>query len=153
MEIAASHIFTFSIQNFTLKSFYLSLDAHSDINAVDVDTPRGVTAKEEVKRLRTVMMHKTQDVFSLLAAAKFRELDLDNSNFLEHSELTAVVAWVMAAVGNRLGTDTEEVKKRIMDRLVSSIFFIFIFKKKGKELIVVFHFMTPYGRMQIKTAS
>ena len=59
-------------------------------------------------------MHKTQDVFSLLAAAKFRELDVDNSNFLEHGELTSVVSWVMAAVGNRLGTDTEEVKKRIM---------------------------------------
>lgn len=88
------------------------------------------------------MMHKTQDVFSLLAAAKFRELDLDNSNFLEHSELTSVVAWVMAAVGNRLGTDTEEVKKRIMDRLVSSIFsFIFISKRKraGIDRIISFH--------------
>lgn len=94
-------------------------DAHSDINAIDVDTPRGVTAKAEVKRLRSAMLHKTQDVFSLLAASKFRELDIDNSNYLEHSELSTVVSWVMSAVGDRLGHDPQEVQQRIMDRLVS----------------------------------
>jgi len=63
------------------------------------------------------MLYRNQDVFTLLASAKFKELDVDNSNFLEQKELQTIVTWVMTAVGDKLGSDPKVVQQKIMDRL------------------------------------
>jgi Ca2+-binding EF-hand superfamily protein len=87
------------------------------LDGSDVDTPRGVSAKNEVRRLRAVIMDRSQDTFQLMARARFAELDTDHSGSLENSELIAVVNWVMSSFGDKLGTDTELVRSRMMSRL------------------------------------
>lgn len=83
----------------------------------DIDTPRGVTAKEEVKRLRAVIAEKDHDLTRMLAVARFRELDKDNSGQLEKSELYDVVDWVIQAYGKKIGSNKDDIKSKIMLRL------------------------------------
>lgn len=87
------------------------------LDASDVDTPRGLSAKKEVCRLRQLMLDQSKETMKLMAAARFAELDKDHSGFLENDELVAVVDWVMESFGSKLGTDGVEVQKKIMDRL------------------------------------
>lgn len=87
------------------------------LDASDVDTPRGVSAKNEVRRLRAIIMKRSQETIQLMARARFAELDADKSGFLENSELIDVVNWVMSSFGDKLGTDAELVRSRMMARL------------------------------------
>lgn len=88
-----------------------------DLSGADVNTPRGVSAKAEVIRLRTLLLNQGQDTTTLLAIARFRELDKDGSGFLENAELHDVVDWVMQAYGTKMGNSKDEVKTKIMARL------------------------------------
>lgn len=87
------------------------------LDASDVDTPRGVSAKAEVKRLRQLLMERGQQTSALLARARFDEIDVDKNGFLENKELEKVVQWVMESFGSKIGTDPEAVKSRMMQRL------------------------------------
>ena len=73
----------------------------------------------------------------MLAAARFRELDKDNSGMLENAELHEVVDWVMQAFGSKLGSNKEEVKTKLMERIDAN--------KDGKldleEFLVLFNEM------------
>lgn len=53
----------------------------------------------------------------MLAKARFDELDVDKSGFLENKELEKVTAWVIESFGSKLGTDPEVVKSKMMQRL------------------------------------
>lgn len=46
-------------------------DNRIDLSGADVDTPRGDTAKGEVKRLRGVMMSQAKTIVQMSARAKF----------------------------------------------------------------------------------
>jgi len=92
-------------------------DMQRALDASDVDTPRGESAKAEVKRLRQLLMERGQQTSALLARARFDELDVDKSGFLENKELEKVVQWVMESFGTKLGTDPEVVKAKMMQRL------------------------------------
>jgi Ca2+-binding EF-hand superfamily protein len=92
-------------------------DLNMALDASDVDTPRGISAKNEVRRLRTIIMERSQETIQLMARARFAELDVDKSGFLENAELISVVNWVMSSFGDKLGTDRELVRSRMMARL------------------------------------
>lgn len=88
-----------------------------DISGKDIDTPRGVSAKDEVRRLRALLMETSNKTIQAIARARFDELDTDNSGFLENEELGKVTDWVMLHFGSKLGTDPVAVRSRIMARL------------------------------------
>jgi Ca2+-binding EF-hand superfamily protein len=90
------------------------------LDASDVNTPRGETAKLEVKRLRALILERSQQTMQLMSRARFAELDVDKSGFLENEELVSVVNWVMNSFGDKLGADTEMIRKRMMARLDSN---------------------------------
>jgi len=90
---------------------------HFDLTCKDVMTPRGETAKAEVQKLRKLMVARHQIVTSALARARFSELDLDKSGFLENNELVGVAEWTMKYFGNKMGDNAEQVKTKIMRRL------------------------------------
>jgi Ca2+-binding EF-hand superfamily protein len=92
-------------------------DLNMALDAADVDTPRGISAKEEVRRLRALIMERSQQTMEMMARARFNELDVDNSGYLENAELLTVVEWVMSSFGDRLGTNPEEVRVKMMQRL------------------------------------
>lgn len=92
-------------------------DNRIDLTGADVDTPRGDTAKGEVKRLRGVMMSQAKTIVQMSARAKFIELDVDKSGFLENAELEKVVIRVLDAFGEKLGTDPKAVREKMMLRL------------------------------------
>ena len=87
------------------------------LDASDVSTPRGISAIAEVKRLRQLLLERSQQTMELMARARFAELDGDNNGFLENTELVAVVEWVMTSFGDKLGTDASAVKTKMMARL------------------------------------
>jgi calmodulin len=87
------------------------------LDASDVDTPRGESAKAEVKRLRQLLMERGQQTSALLARARFDEIDVDKSGYLENKELDKVTQWVMDSFGSKLGTDPETVRAKMMQRL------------------------------------
>jgi len=89
---------------------------NGDFN-VDIETPRGETAKAEVKRLRQLIQDRNQSTMSTLLHAKFRELDENQSGTLENKELQNVVKWVMSSFGSKFGTDPDVVEKKLMLRL------------------------------------
>lgn len=91
-----------------------------DLTGKDVDTPRGVTAKAEVVRLRKLLLRQNQDASYMLAVARFRELDKDNSGHLENMELHDVVDWVMQAYGTKMGRNQQEVHDKLMARIDSN---------------------------------
>ncbi len=88
-----------------------------DISGKDIDTPRGVSAKDEVRRLRALLMETSNKTIQAIARARFDELDSDNSGYLENEELGKVTDWVMLHFGDKLGTDPVAVRSRIMARL------------------------------------
>lgn len=90
-----------------------------DFDGNDIDTPRGVSAKEEVKKLRAVVLQKSQDMVLALAKVRFHELDKDHNGFLEKDELKSVVHWVMSTYTHdgKMSAKDEEVESRIMGRL------------------------------------
>lgn len=88
-----------------------------DISGKDIDTPRGISAKDEVRRLRVLLMETSNKTIQAIARARFDELDSDNSGFLENEELGKVTDWVMLHFGDKLGTDPVAVRSRIMARL------------------------------------
>lgn len=88
-----------------------------DVSGKDIDTPRGISAKDEVRRLRALLMETSNKTIQAIARARFDELDTDNSGFLENEELGKVTDWVMLHFGNKLGTDPVAVRSRIMARL------------------------------------
>jgi Ca2+-binding EF-hand superfamily protein len=92
-------------------------DAKLALDGADVDTPRGVSAKTEVRRLRLLLLERSQQTMKLLARARFAELDTDHSGYLENNELVAVVDWVMQSFGHKLGTDAVVIRSKIMARL------------------------------------
>lgn len=94
-----------------------SVDTGVNLAATDVDTPRGFTAKNEVKRLRQMMFDQSKETMKLMAAARFAELDTDNSGYLENDELGKVVDWIMNSFGSKLGTDLVSVRQKMMHRL------------------------------------
>ena len=94
-----------------------SLNVSMALDASDVDTPRGVSAKEEVKRLRNFIVQNTLDSINMLARAKFKELDVDNSGYLENAEVLAVVDWCLQSFSSKLGSTTEEVRTKLMSRI------------------------------------
>ena len=59
-----------------------------DLSCADVNTPRGETAKAEVKKLRMQMVDRQQAIAAALATARFNELDSDKSGFLENDEVS-----------------------------------------------------------------
>ena len=87
------------------------------LDGSDVDTPRGVSAKAEVIRLRSLIVERGHQAIEMLARARFSELDVDNNGYLENCELHAVVEWVMKSFGNKLGADPAAVQEKIMARL------------------------------------
>lgn len=93
------------------------IDMNMALDGSDVDTPRGISAKREVKRLRALIVDRSQETIRLMARARFTELDSDKSGYLENHELINVVNWVMSSFGDKLGTDPEVVKGRMMARL------------------------------------
>jgi len=88
-----------------------------DMSGSDVNTPRGETAKAEVLRLRKMLADTQEKTVQALAKARFSELDLDKSGFLENNELLAVADWVMVHFGASMGEDKDKVVKKIMRRL------------------------------------
>jgi hypothetical protein len=58
-----------------------------DLSCADVNTPRGETAKAEVKKLRLQMVERHHAIAAALASARFNELDTDKSGFLENDEV------------------------------------------------------------------
>ena len=62
-------------------------------------------------------MERGQQTSALLARARFDELDVDKSGYLENKELEKVTLWVLESFGSKLGTDTETVKTKMMQRL------------------------------------
>jgi len=88
-----------------------------DLTCQDVNTPRGDTAKAEVKRLRNLLISRTHKAIQAVAMARFNELDVDKSGFLENEELIKVTDWVVQYFGDKLGSNTADVKKKIMLRL------------------------------------
>lgn len=89
----------------------------SDMSGKDIDTPRGVSAKQEVVRLRTVLVERGMRTIQAIAHAKFEELDVDKSGYLENEELLKVTDWVMLYFGDKMGSDPGAVRKKIMQRL------------------------------------
>jgi len=84
----------------------------------NIDTPRGESAKAEVRKLRQALASSEHNVMTLMAAAKFRELDKDNSGFLENHELKFVVEWVISSLGKKLdNVDIDLFKTKLMHRL------------------------------------
>jgi calmodulin len=94
-----------------------SIDTTLNLDGSDVDTPRGVTAKNEVRRLRQQMFDQSKETMKLMAAARFAEVDKDHSGFLENEELHHVVDWIMGSFGSKLGADMATVRKNMMTRL------------------------------------
>lgn len=97
-------------------SFQLN-DNTMALDGSDVDTPRGISAKNEVKRLRVMLLDQSQQSMKLMARARFTELDADKSGYLENNELLDVVNWVMGSFGDKLGTDPMIINQRMMGRL------------------------------------
>jgi calmodulin len=62
-------------------------------------------------------MERGQQTSALLARARFDELDADKNGFLENKEIEKVVQWVMESYGNKIGSDPEVVKSKMMQRL------------------------------------
>jgi calcium-binding protein CML len=56
----------------------------------------------------------------MMANSRFNELDIDHNGYLENAELLNVVDWMMKSFGDRLGTDSAEVHKKMMARLDSN---------------------------------
>lgn len=97
------------------------LDASSfDLSGKDVDTPRGQTAKDEVVRLRAALVERELKYVRAVAHARFEELDIDKSGYLENDELFKVTDWVMNYFGDKMGTDPVIVRKKILARLDSN---------------------------------
>lgn len=92
--------------------------ASSSLDLIDIETPRGESAKKEVRRLRAKMVENEATMLTLMATAKFRELDKDQSGYLENEELKEVCNWVIASLGKKQGTeDTDKFQQRMMRRL------------------------------------
>jgi len=87
------------------------------LDGADIDTPRGDTAKAEVKRLRAMLIERGHKTTQLLARIRFNELDTDKSGFLENAELVSCAKWVMETFGDKLGHDPEKIMKKMMQRL------------------------------------
>jgi Ca2+-binding EF-hand superfamily protein len=91
-----------------------------DLTGADVATPRGQSARAEVVRLRNLLMDRGMATIQAIAHARFVELDVDKSGFLENKELEAVTDWVMMYFGDKFGSDPAVVRKKIMNRLDSN---------------------------------
>lgn len=84
----------------------------------NIDTPRGESAKMEVRRLRQALAASEQSLMTHMAIAKFKELDKDSSGFLENEELLFVVEWVITSLGKKLeNVDVDSFKGKLMRRL------------------------------------
>jgi len=91
---------------------------NNNADFANIDTPRGESAKAEVRKLRQALTQSEHSVLTLMASAKFRELDKDNSGFLENHELKFVVEWVISSLGKKLeNVDVELFKSKLMHRL------------------------------------
>lgn len=88
-----------------------------DLSCADVNTPRGETAKAEVSRLRKIMVDNYQKTLGALVRARFEQLDVDKSGFLEKNELLEVATWAMQYFGDKLGADKEKVVANILKRI------------------------------------
>lgn len=55
--------------------------------------------------------------FDKLVEEKFTELDADKTNYLENAELENVVNWTLEYFGDRLGSDKDEARRKIMTRI------------------------------------
>ncbi len=84
-------------------------------------TPRGVTALNEVKRLRTLLANHSRANISLLAQAKFEELDNDRNGFLKSSELEQVTDWVLSVYRPVDLNITDAEKARIRATMINRI--------------------------------
>jgi len=90
----------------------------SNLDLADIDTPRGESAKKEVRRLRAKIVENESQMLTLMASSKFREMDKDHSGFLDNDELKYVCEWVLESLGKSGSVDDpEKFKARLMHRL------------------------------------
>jgi Ca2+-binding EF-hand superfamily protein len=80
----------------------------------DVNTPRGVSAKAEVVRLRGKNEYKDTALVNL-SKAKFQELDANNSGYLEGEELGLLIDWVVQ-IEQTSPAKKEDMRARVMAR-------------------------------------
>ncbi len=84
-------------------------------------TPRGISALNEVKRLRALLSNHSQANVSLLAQAKFEELDENRNGFLSSNELGKVVDWVLSVYRPNDVEISDAEKKRIKATMINRI--------------------------------
>ena len=81
----------------------------------------GLTAKEEVKRLRTLLNQMHTSSISTLARAKFEELDENKNGILDGDEVIKIVDWVLSVYHPDSGITTDDEKLKIKTWLMKSI--------------------------------
>jgi hypothetical protein len=69
----------------------LQRESSKPFDARDVNTPRGQSAVEEVRRLRSILLEQKIMQCMLMAHKQFKKLDKDHSGYLEGPELDKVI--------------------------------------------------------------
>jgi len=94
----------------------LQKESAKPFDARDVATPRGISALEEVRRLRHILLDQKIMQCTLMAHKQFKLLDKDNSGFLEGKELDKVTDLVLS-YGTYPDKDKNETRQKIMARV------------------------------------
>jgi hypothetical protein len=90
----------------------LQKESAKPFDARDVDTPRHISALEEVRRLRNILLEQKIMQCTLMAHKQFKAIDKDRSGFLEGTELDKVVELVLS-----YGTYPDKDKKETKDKV------------------------------------
>jgi Ca2+-binding EF-hand superfamily protein len=107
--------------NETISIDIVRAEKEKPLNGSDVMTPRGISALNEVKRLRALLSNHSQANVSLLAQAKFEELDENRNGFLSSNELGKVVDWVLSVYRPNDVEISDAEKKRIKATMINRI--------------------------------
>ena len=63
------------------------------------------------------LLNINSDEMRIMATEKFKEFDKDKNGYIENDELVKVTEWVMSHFGERLGTDPDVVRSKLLVRL------------------------------------